>query len=148
MAAKPTHAVVKMGTNNSTDSTLKSQKELRAARFGLDTSTGASSTGQTTTSSGPTILPVDPDKLAKRAAKFADVKSTSSSASSFRAPTAGVDNEKLAARASKFADVLQTSASPSTTTTTGKSSGIVGTPRPDADVMAKRAARFANTSGQ
>lgn len=126
---------------------MKDQLEKRAARFQLG-------------STAPGNNPASDEKLAARAARFADINkgapvSTSSgkglaaaNAAKAALTTAAhnpADAEKLAKRAAKFADVLpaaktagKVSISNSSTANSTVSSSAV-----DKDILAKRAARFA-----
>jgi len=88
---KPTHLIVTAG-KSAGDSSLKQQLEKRAARFG------------TTTEASKPIA--DAEKLAARAARFADIKPTDGTVKkgSITTTTTTTD-DKLAKRAARFADV-------------------------------------------
>lgn len=112
---------------------MKSQLEARAARFGM----AASSTS----------CQVDQEKLAARAARFADIKTTEAKTTSITTATPNVvsnpaNADMLAKRAARFADINNTTTSNKTTLTTtipSNKSSIA-----DAERLAKRAARFAD----
>lgn len=121
---KPTHLVVTTGKQSavSGDSNpLKKQLEMRANRFGLNSSSGGTATASSSssTSSPPSSSsslaknPADAEKLAARAARFADLttQKTSSPLSSTAKVAAGIANnnpidaDRLARRAARFADI-------------------------------------------
>ena len=117
---KPTHLVVNRAVSKET----REQMEKRAARFGLtsDDSASATTTAPSATRTSTTTKSVDSEQAAK-----------------------------LAARASRFADVkplpdAKTSKKPTLATTLGAPAKAVTTAvsGADRDLLAKRAARFAN----
>ena len=117
---KKTHLVV---SSSGESPGSQDQLEKRAARFGL--SLGAAG-GAAKTSASP-LNPADNEKLAARAARFADVKaqpisSTNTTAKTTTAPTLGnvADAGKMAKRAARFADIPMEKTSKVTTRSGGK----------------------------
>lgn len=148
---RPTQVVVKtqkstMATSNIGEG-MKKVLEARAARF----QSAVATTGPTVPVNNA-MTPVDQEKFAARAARFADVQANTKSpigrtattpAGATTATTAKlgtssqVDPEKLAQRAARFS-----AATSNTNTTTTVSVGNVATSG-DNDALKKRAERFA-----
>lgn len=144
---KPTQMIVTAGTQQDGTNSMKDQLEKRAARFKLG-------------STAPVNNPASDEKLAARAARFADVNKgapvATNSGKGFAAANAAkaaltaaahnpAEAEKLAKRAAKFADVLPAAktAGKVSISTSSTSNSTVPSSAVDKDILAKRAARFA-----
>lgn len=127
MSTQKTHLVVKAGSTGTGDT--KQQLQLRAARFGIDKGVSpAASNRSAKKSSNPTpSIPTDPieaEKFAKRASRFADVHKNNAGAlpvlsksdiaaggkiKTISTPVATSNDpaeaERLAKRAARFADI-------------------------------------------
>lgn len=103
---KKTHLVLTTGKKSGDgDTQFKTQLESRAARFGIvNSATGAVSSPKLTD-------PAEAEKLAKRAARFSDIKMSPSTGATTTTATKATptsnpqDAERLARRAARFADI-------------------------------------------
>lgn len=139
---KPTHMIVTSASQQGGANPLRDQLEKRAARFGVGSATSSND-------------PATNEKLAARAARFADVNknvavATSSGKGSSAAAVAKAalsnaynpaEADKLAKRAAKFAEILPSDGKVSIAANSRTPNSAV-----DKDILAKRAARFANNS--
>lgn len=139
-AKQTTQTHVKLGSLRNDQSGDVTQLEARAARFGMGPGGNGTSTGN----------PADRDKLAARAARFADIKkdvqtkrtaaTTTTSTNKSNANNNG-QNSRLAERAARFADIGRYNNNKNTLTSTQSKVSINQDPK-----VAARAARFAGVN--